>query len=163
VEDGNTDAFLTIFDEKGASIKLSTFLGGSSNDEGAAVTLDSRDNIYLAGITESANFPVANPAQAGLGGGFDAFVTKLDSSGQTTTFTIGTSSLNNFSGQVNLANATLTPANSDNSITLSGNSIAVGKTGTLTVKTSGKTPLSTFDVSVTGTSGTLTHIATARV
>ena len=38
-------------------------------------------NAYVAGDTQSADFPVIGGFQAAIGGGFDAFVTKLNSTG----------------------------------------------------------------------------------
>jgi hypothetical protein len=63
----------------------STYLGGGNADEARAVALDADGNIYLAGWTVSADFPVfptdegaEQPAQPSRAGGVDAFVTKLD-------------------------------------------------------------------------------------
>src|SRR3989442_14531985 len=56
----------------------STYLGGSSDDAGFAIALDSLGNVYVTGFTGSTNFPgTTGGAQAALGGGIDAFVSKL--------------------------------------------------------------------------------------
>jgi hypothetical protein len=52
-------------------------LGGVAQDEGNAVAVDAEGNIYVAGFTRSSNFP----ASGALGGHFDLFVTKLNSTG----------------------------------------------------------------------------------
>src|SRR3989475_12266505 len=53
----------------------STYLGGSSDDAGFAIALDSLGNVYVTGFTQSINFPgTTGGAQASNGGGEDAFV-----------------------------------------------------------------------------------------
>ena len=54
--------------------------GGDSVARGVAVDL--AGNVYVAGSTASPNFPTLNPHQPVLGGMSDAFVMKLDPSGQ---------------------------------------------------------------------------------
>ena len=57
----------------------STYLGGSGPDYATAVALSSDGQIYVTGITESSDFPVANELRkAGSNFGTDAFVTKFD-------------------------------------------------------------------------------------
>lgn len=59
-----------------------TFLGGSADDEIKGIATDGAGNAYVVGHTASANFPATGGTfQTVLGGGSDAFVTKLDSSG----------------------------------------------------------------------------------
>lgn len=57
-----------------------TFLGGSSDDEIAAMTLDGSGSLVLTGTTQSTNFPTLNAAQTSSGGATDGFVAKFDSS-----------------------------------------------------------------------------------
>jgi hypothetical protein len=78
---GATDAFVAKLAATGNSLIFSTYLGGSSSDYGAAITLDPLGNIVVAGYTSSANFPVVQPLQTGLRGMFDAFVVRLAPSG----------------------------------------------------------------------------------
>jgi hypothetical protein len=61
----------------------STYLGGSSIDDGTGIAVDGSGNIYVAGTTSSTGFPTTSGAsQRTYGGGTsDAFVTKLTSSG----------------------------------------------------------------------------------
>jgi hypothetical protein len=77
------DVFVTKFDLSAtgsASLVASTFLGGSSEDGGVMIAVDSWDNIYLVGITYSADFPISPWAfQTSLFGG-DVYVAKLDES-----------------------------------------------------------------------------------
>ena len=62
----------------------STYLGGSSDDEGTGIAVDSSGNAYVTGVTQSTDFPTAHPLQAVYGGGMvygDAFVAKLNPAG----------------------------------------------------------------------------------
>jgi len=63
------------------AISYSTLLGGSGADAANALAVDSAGAAYVAGFTESINFPTANPAQNFNAGGNDAFVAKLSSDG----------------------------------------------------------------------------------
>jgi uncharacterized repeat protein (TIGR01451 family) len=81
---GEADAFVAKFDPTG-SVVFSTFLGGRDIDEAFAIATDSAGYAYIAGDTESSNFPLTNPVQPNLGGGpgtiGDAFVLKLSPAG----------------------------------------------------------------------------------
>ncbi|MET0622748.1 MAG: SBBP repeat-containing protein, partial [Pyrinomonadaceae bacterium] len=76
-----TDAFVAKLDPAGSALGYFRRLGGSETDEARGVAVDSSGNTYVAGLTFSPNFPVANALQPALGGEADAFMTKLDSSG----------------------------------------------------------------------------------
>ena len=75
------DAFVTQLNPSGGQANYSSFLGGSGADFGQAVAVDSTGNVYLAGSTSSANFPViADVFQGNLGGvAGNAFVAKVES------------------------------------------------------------------------------------
>lgn len=77
---GTYDAFITELNSTGTDLVFSSFLGGSGTDQGYGVAVDSTSNIYLVGITDSANFPTMNAFQQAAGGS-DAFVTKLTATG----------------------------------------------------------------------------------
>jgi len=64
-----------------------TYLGGSLDDVGLAVAVDSASGARVTGSTDSANFPVttANALQTTSGGGTDAFVTRIDTTSATPT------------------------------------------------------------------------------
>jgi|GEM_PF-707572 len=64
-------------------LSYSTFLGGSGNDEGNAITVDSSGNAYVAGGTFSSNFPTAGPLQGTRAGSEDVFVSKVSADGTT--------------------------------------------------------------------------------
>jgi uncharacterized protein (TIGR03437 family) len=96
------DAFVAKINPTGTELIYSTYLGGISNDYGNAIALDAGANVYVAGATASANFPVTPSSfQTAFGGGSafpdprlvsdigvtsysrgtDAFVAKLDAGG----------------------------------------------------------------------------------
>src|SRR5438309_1066180 len=81
---GDLDAFVTKLNPSGSALLYSTFLGGSGQDEGHGIAVDSAGSAYVAGLTNSTNFPTALAFQntnAGSLGVYDAFVTKLSPSG----------------------------------------------------------------------------------
>jgi len=76
------DAIIMKLDPSGGLV-YSTFLGGLGDEGGTGIALDKAGNAYIAGFTNSPDFPVANSLQPKLaGGGQDAFLAKLNSSGQ---------------------------------------------------------------------------------
>lgn len=76
---GLLDAFVTEINSAGSKYVFSTFLGGSSNDLGDGIAVDTT-GVYVTGQTESSDFPaLAGGFQPAFGGGSnDAFVTKLN-------------------------------------------------------------------------------------
>ncbi|HEV8597658.1 MAG TPA: SBBP repeat-containing protein [Candidatus Dormibacteraeota bacterium] len=79
---GNFDAFVTkLGPSGGAPLLYSTYLGGSSFDQGLGIAVDGLGNAYLTGQTSSANFPTTVGAFDTSANGNDAFVTKLGPSG----------------------------------------------------------------------------------
>ena len=60
------------------TFELSTYLGGTGTEnETRGIIVDKTDSIFLAGTTQSANFPTHEATQSSHGGGQDAFITKL--------------------------------------------------------------------------------------
>jgi len=79
---GGNDAFVTKVNPSGSALAYSSFLGGSSGDEGVDLAVDGLGNVYVTGGTFSANFPTtAGASQTANGGSGDAFMTKVDPSG----------------------------------------------------------------------------------
>lgn len=79
---GLFDAFVTKIDPAISNPVYSTYIGGSNNEKGLSIAVDSASNVYITGDTQSMNFPTANALQSSFGGGsHDAFVTKLNSAG----------------------------------------------------------------------------------
>ncbi|WP_165358907.1 SdrD B-like domain-containing protein [Spirosoma sordidisoli] len=83
---GGQDAYVTCIEKDGTSIVWSTYLGGSGIDKGFAVSADAAGDVYLAGVTNSPNFPTNGSTaayDATHNGGFDLFVLRLNSTGTT--------------------------------------------------------------------------------
>jgi uncharacterized protein (TIGR03437 family) len=63
------DAFVAKLDPTGAKLQYFTFLGGSQNDGGTAIAVDSQGDAYVLGFTDSTDFPMAgSPQQSKFGG-----------------------------------------------------------------------------------------------
>jgi hypothetical protein len=84
---GGQDAFVTRVSLYGNVFWYSTYLGGSAGatgfpESGYSIAVDGANNIYVAGVTSSSNFPLAAPFQTTFGGGGqDGFISKIASSG----------------------------------------------------------------------------------
>ena len=77
---GFARAFVTKLNPTGSALLYSTYLGGTNDDEGRDIALDSLPipNAFVTGLTNSGNFPTtAGAFQTALAGGTDAFVTKI--------------------------------------------------------------------------------------
>lgn len=83
-------AFVTKLDPSGSSMVFSTYLDGSGASQGTAIAVDSAFATYIAGATESRDFPVKNAVQTSFAGGSnvlgDAFLTKLTPDGSSLTY-----------------------------------------------------------------------------
>jgi Big-like domain-containing protein/beta-propeller repeat-containing protein len=78
---GNADAFVTKINADGSALVYSTYLGGSSDEVGQSIAVDSAGSAYVTGYTGSPDFPTVNPIQATNHGIHDAFVTKISPDG----------------------------------------------------------------------------------
>jgi len=74
------DAFVTKVSGAGALL-WSSYLGGSSNDEGHGIAVDGSGNAVVTGWTSSTDFPSSGGFDASLGGAQDVFVTKISGAG----------------------------------------------------------------------------------
>lgn len=78
------DAFIAKLNPSGSALTYATFLGGNNYDYASAIAIDTDGAIYITGRTWSSNFPTTYGAfDRALGGGSDAFITKLDAAGGT--------------------------------------------------------------------------------
>jgi hypothetical protein len=75
---GSWDVIFMQIAPGGAPLSYSTFLGGTDGDRTYGLAVDPAGNVVLTGLTFSANFPLAPPAQPYPGNGYqNAFVTKF--------------------------------------------------------------------------------------
>jgi len=78
---GGVDIFVSKINADGSSLAYSTYLGGSGDDWGYGIAVDSTGAVAVTGTTASADFPTVAAIQSSYGGSSDAFVTKLNSAG----------------------------------------------------------------------------------
>ena len=71
------DAFLSVLSPDGSSLRYSTYLGGTGVDSASAIAVDTAGNSYVAGSTNSPDFP----RRASFGSGSGGFIAKFDSGG----------------------------------------------------------------------------------
>jgi len=91
-----SDAYVAHFDSTGTNLLYCTYIGGTRDDLAWALAVDSAGHAFVAGGTDSTNFPIKNPLVYGsFNGGsiggvnlvglgvhpLDAFVTELDTNG----------------------------------------------------------------------------------
>ena len=76
---GDKDAFVTKLN--GSTLVYSTYIGGSGEDRAFGVALNASGEAHLVGATTSTNFPTQDAAYPTSGGLYDAFMTKLNGSG----------------------------------------------------------------------------------
>lgn len=101
------------------AVAFSTYLGGTLEDDGLAIAVDSSGNAYVTGQTQSTNFPTTpSPYQATNAGQFDAFVTKIAAGGSSLVYSTYIGGAGNDSG-----NAIAVDAN--------GNAFVAGGTSSL--------------------------------
>ncbi len=81
---GTRTAFVLRLNSAGNALLFSTYLGGTTYDVGTAIAIDSSDNAWVVGDTQSANFPLNLPLQYQFGGGTDIFISKFTASGSLT-------------------------------------------------------------------------------
>lgn len=73
-----SQAYVTKLSPDGSALVYSTFLGGKGGSEYPRdLAVDAGGNVYVAGSTNSPDFPVRNALQPVLRGGGDAFLAKL--------------------------------------------------------------------------------------
>jgi hypothetical protein len=75
--------FVAKLDSTGSTLLYTDFIGGNGQDYGAALALDSDDNVYVTGSTTSSNFPTVSAYMGSQPGPYAGFVTKLSSNGST--------------------------------------------------------------------------------
>jgi hypothetical protein len=104
----NPDAFVLALDTVSYTRRFSTYLGGSATDDGRGVAALAGGNVYVAGWTESANFPVVRATQATKSNRGNAFIARLAPVG------------------INAVSPALSAANGGTEITITGSAFAPG-------------------------------------
>lgn len=174
-----TDAFITKFAPNGSSLIHSTYLGGSENESGNGIAVDSAKNIYVIGDTSSTNFPTKNPLQPNNNGGMDVFIAKLSPApdlevtmsdspdpvtiGSNLTYTITVKNI----GELPATGVTLADTLPAGAALVSANSTAGTCSGTTTINCTLGTlnggAVATVTIVVTPPVGTLSNTATATL
>lgn len=86
---GTLDVFVTKINPAGTAIVYSAFLGGSDWDEGHGIAVDASGSVYVTGFTFSPNFSGVGAGSIQPthgGGGYEAFVSKINSTGTATVY-----------------------------------------------------------------------------
>ncbi|MFK8105451.1 MAG: SBBP repeat-containing protein, partial [Saprospiraceae bacterium] len=105
------DVVVAKFDPAGALI-WERFIGGSDSEnfnpsdtyDYGKIAIDPSGNVYVTGITASADFPTVNAFQTTLGGSIDAFLVKLDNDGNITNSSfLGGNGVENIGGSGGIA------------------------------------------------------------
>ena len=80
---GRSDCFIAKLNPYGTALGYFTFLGGSADDQCNGIAVDGNGNAFVAGTTNSIDFPVSKSALQTLygGGTQDGFVAKLNATG----------------------------------------------------------------------------------
>ena len=77
-----SNAFVTKINADGTNVIYSTYLGGGAEDFGVSIAVDSSGDAFIAGYTQSSDFPVTGGAfQTTFPAGGGTFVSKLNAAG----------------------------------------------------------------------------------
>jgi hypothetical protein len=95
---GGRDVFVAKLSSTGDQRAYFTILGGSGDDVGFGIAVDSSGNAYVSGSTDSSNFTTSSAFQPNPAGSQDVFVAKLNSAGSTLSYSTYLGSSDNESG-----------------------------------------------------------------
>ncbi len=78
----NTDhVFVAKLDPTGSNLVYADYIGGNSDDYAVALVLDSANEVYVTGSTQSSNFPVVNAYQSQQPGPYTGFLSRISADG----------------------------------------------------------------------------------
>lgn len=83
--ESNRDFFVTKLNPDGSSLIYSTYLGGTGMELRIRLALDSSNNVFLCGLTDSLDFPLVSPID-NTAEELEGFVAKLNSDGASLAF-----------------------------------------------------------------------------
>ena len=129
---GSFDAFIAKISSTGTKI-YTTYLGGTGDDRGTGIAVNSAGAAYVTGFTSSTNFPTVTPLQIANAGGFDAFIAKLNPAGSAFLYSTY------LGGSANESNTTTVTATNPLVLDASGNAYVTGFTSSTNFPTA--TPL----------------------
>src|SRR5262249_24067391 len=97
---GFFDAYVAKLNSAGTQFVYSTYLGGTSEDRGLRIAADSSGSAYIAGDTDSLDFPTGSAIQPAKKGSSDAFISKLNPTGTSIVYStyVGGSGLDGATG-----------------------------------------------------------------
>jgi len=83
---GENDAFVTKLNASGTGLVFSTLIGGDSWERPYDIEVASDFSVYIAGTTQSSDYPMEDPYRDYLWSGNDIFLTRFNSSGSSLLF-----------------------------------------------------------------------------
>ncbi len=98
-DQGGVDVIVAKLNSSGSALLYATYIGGRSDDRGAAIAVDGLGQAYVTGSTASSNFPLVSSNRPSIGGSTTAFALKLNATGNAllysgylggTTYDVGT-------------------------------------------------------------------------
>lgn len=82
---GESDTFIVKLNPVGNSLVYSTYLGGNGDEFGSSLSIDGNNNVYIAGLTSSLNFPIVKGFQSSNRSNTDdkqkGYIAKINASG----------------------------------------------------------------------------------
>lgn len=73
--------FVAKLDSTGSNLIYADYFGGNSYDFGLGLVVDSANEVYVTGATQSSNFPVVNAYQSQQPGPYTGFLTRVSADG----------------------------------------------------------------------------------
>jgi hypothetical protein len=77
----HTSIFVAKIDGSSFKLVYSVVMGGSGNDVSRSIAIDHEEDAYIVGRTSSPDFELLNGSSSAFGGGEDAFIAKINSTG----------------------------------------------------------------------------------
>jgi len=78
---GDLSVFVAKIDASGSNLLFCDYLGGSGQDNGYGLALDSARHVFVTGSTASSDFPLVNAYQGTYPGSYNGFLAEISSTG----------------------------------------------------------------------------------